>query len=240
MKKLLSKLLLFIFILSTIVFTSCSNVTNQNSNSNSNSNKNASITTENKNGNLNDTKTQSDGNDVNGKQLSNSVTTQKDNNNGVRDIKPLGEKDFVVTDGVDTITLDMLYKNFKTNKQEVKQDTDYVGDVTSGEYVYKYYMHAYNDFNIYISNVNYNLKNRSIDDRYITEITLKNSNFKTKRDISVSSNLEDIINAYGNGKKMIIDDNSFSESYQYKDMELTFIIDKQNKVNTIVLKINVS
>lgn len=154
-------------------------------------------------------------------------------------IKQLDGKDFIVTDGIDTIYLDAPYKNFKTSKQEINQDNNYVGDVTSGEYKYKYYFHKYNDFVIYDSNANYNLKNRKFDEFYITQITLNNSNFKTARGISIEQNLTDVINAYGDGNQTK-DNNITTYFYQYKDMQLSFVINQENKITGIILNISVS
>lgn len=154
-------------------------------------------------------------------------------------IKQLDEKDFIVTDGTDTISLDMPYKNFKTNKQEINQDNNYVGDVSSGEYIYKYYFHKFNDFVIYNSNANYNLKNRKIDEFYITQITLNNSNFKTARGISIGQNLTDVVNAYGDGEQTK-DNNIITLLYQYKDMQLSFAINQENKITGIILNVTVS
>ena len=147
-------------------------------------------------------------------------------------IKQLDGKDFIVTDGIDTIYLDAPYKNFKTSKQEINQDNNYVGDVTSGEY-------KYNDFVIYDSNTNYNLKNRKFNEFYVTQITLNNSNFKTARGISIGQNLTDVTNAYGDGNQTK-GNNITTYLYQYKDMQLSFVINKENKITGIILNISVS
>lgn len=160
----------------------------------------------------------------------------KDSSNAVV-IKILEEKDFTVTDGKDSISLDTSYKNFKIDKEEKKLDNNYVGEYVSGEYTYKNFVHEYEDFSIYVSNINYNFKNRNFDEYYITQITLKNSNFKTFRGIAIGSNIEDIQKLYGNGEKSIVDGITFL-NYRLNDKELSFILDKeQKKVEGIILSI---
>ncbi len=98
-----------------------------------------------------------------------------------KNIKPMNEDDFIVSDGNNIINLDFPFKNFKINKKEKTIENNYVGETYLGEYIYKTYFHEYDDFDLYVSNLNYNVKNRNFDEYYITQITLKSSNFKTTR-----------------------------------------------------------
>ncbi len=152
------------------------------------------------------------------------------------DIEPIKASDFIVSDGINSIKLDSPFKDFKYHKPEEKIDNNYVGETISGEYTYKTYMHKYPDFDLYASNLNYNLKNRSFDEYYITQITLKNSIFKTARGIAISSKLENVYNAYGCGE-MSNSDGIVDIVYGFKDMELLFTIDKNQNVKEIVLMI---
>lgn len=151
-------------------------------------------------------------------------------------VNPLEEKDFSIHDTKNNVILDSSYKEFKIEKPEELQDNNYVGEIYSGEIVYKVYIHKYADFNLYVSNSNYNLKNRNFDEYYITQITLKNSNFKTYRGITIGSNVEDIVKSYGSVKESIEDDNTVL-IYTLNDMKMSFTIDGNQKVQDVVLSI---
>lgn len=110
----------------------------------------------------------------------------------VEGIKPIDVSDFILSDGSNSIELDSLYDDFKTNELEEKVENNYVGEIYTEEYVYKVFSHTYTDFDLYTSNSNYNLKNRDFDEYHITQITLKNSNYTTARGITIGSDLEDV------------------------------------------------
>lgn len=158
------------------------------------------------------------------------------NSNPSKDIKPLDVFDFIVTDTKNNIILDSPYKEFKIDRPEKELENNYVGEIYSGEFVYKTYIHMFADFDLYVSNSNYNYKNRNFDEFYITQITLKNSNFKTSRGISIGSKAEDIINIYGLGEKSNVDGKDVL-IYTLNDMEMSFTIDENQKVQDIVLRI---
>ena len=149
---------------------------------------------------------------------------------------PVGESDFIVTDGTNSIRLDLPYKEFTFHIPEVEFDNNYVGEIYSGEYVYKVFKHEYPDFIIFTSNLNYNLKNRSFDEYYITQITIKNSNIKTSRGIAIGSKIEEVFSAYGYVEKS--NDNGEEElRYIYRDLKLSFIIDENQNVKEIFLTV---
>ena len=169
-------------------------------------------------------------------QTNNTPADKTSVNSAKKDIEPIKASDFIVSDGIDNIKLDSPFKDFKYHKPEEKIDNNYVGETTSGEYTYKTYMHKYPDFDLYVSNLNYNLKNRNFDEYYITQITLNNSNFKTARGIAIGSKLENVNNIYGSGE-MSNSDGIVDISYGFEDMELLFEIDKNQNVKEIVLMI---
>jgi len=162
--------------------------------------------------------------------------TENQSSNPTKDIKPLEALDFSVSDTKNRISLDFPYKEFKIDKPEEKIDNNYVGETYSGEFVYKIYMHKYADFDLIVSNANYNLKNRNFDEYYITQIILKNSTFKTYRGIPIGSKVEDINKAYGQGEKSTADGKTVL-NYTLNDMEMSFIIDENQKVQDVVLRI---
>lgn len=89
------------------------------------------------------------------------------------------------------------FKELKLDKPEKKVENNYVGESVSGDFVYKYYMHQYDDFDLYVSNANYNLKGKKFDNRYVSQITLKNkSDFRTARGIVVGAALKEILDNY--------------------------------------------
>ncbi len=153
-----------------------------------------------------------------------------------REIKPLEASDFTITDGEISIKLDSPYKEFKIDMPEEKLDNNYVGETYSGEYIYKTYIHKFADFDLYVSNLNYNFKDRNFDEYYITQITLKNLNFVTLRGITIGSNVEDINNAYGPAEKSIIDGKTIL-IYKLNDMEMSFRIGENQKVQDVILRI---
>ena len=162
--------------------------------------------------------------------------TENQSSNPTKDIKPLEALDFSVSDTKNSIRLDSPYKGFKIDKPEEKIDNNYVGETYSGEFIYKNYMHKYADFDLCDSNKNYNLKNRNFDEYYITQITLKNSTFKTYRGITIGSKVEDINKAYGQGEKSTADGKTVL-NYTLNDMEMSFTIDENQKVQDVVLRI---
>lgn len=90
------------------------------------------------------------------------------------------------------------------------------------------------NFDIFVSNLNYNYKNRIFDEYYITQITIKNSTFKTHRGITIGSDIAEIIKAYGYGDERTEDDNTYL-IYSMDDKELQFTIDENQKVKGMVM-----
>ena len=143
---------------------------------------------------------------------------------------PICYNDFSVTDGDDIIILDMMYKDSMIKKKEIKQDCNYVGEKFMGEYTYKYFYHAFDDFDLYTSNIYYNKKNRDFNEYYMSQINLKNNKFRTSRGASLDSTYNDIILLYGKGI-----DTDDSIIYQMNDKKLVFKFDKDKKVEDILL-----
>ena len=132
---------------------------------------------------------------------------------------PLKAEDFSVSDGKTEIVLDSPFDSFKTDLPE--EETSYVGEEYSGDFIYKVYQHAYADFDLYTSNRNYNSKGRGFDEYYIVQITLKTPKFKTNRGISVGAHVDDLIKAYGPGEESN-DDGVICLLYKFGDMRLQF------------------
>ena len=152
-------------------------------------------------------------------------------------VKPLSESDFTIADGKSSIGLYKEFKDLKIEKQELKNENNYVGEIASGDYFYKYYIHNYDDFDLYLSNANYNLKGKKFDDRYIAQITLKNKcNFKTSRGITIGSSLKNVMDAYGQRTAINVNGVDCLE-YQFNDMGLCFDINSNQTVSRIVLNI---
>ncbi len=153
--------------------------------------------------------------------------------------KSLIEGDFAIIDGKSKIELYTAFKDLKIEKQELKTENNFVGETNSDGFVYKYYMHQYDEFDLYISNANYNIKGKKIDDRYISQITLKKeSGFKTPRGINIGSTLEDVFEAYGQ-TTMKKENGSDIVGYMVNDMGLKFFIDSNQKVSGIIIHIAV-
>ena len=152
------------------------------------------------------------------------------------EIKPLLMEDFTVTDGINSIVLDSLFDEFKTDEIEIKHDNNYVGEIYAGDFTYKVFFHEYANFDLYTSNTNYNLKNRNFDEYHITQITLKSQKYKTNRGLTVGSDIEEIYELYGPGEVKDRDDKT-ELCYTMNDMELSFIIGNDKKVETNILTV---
>jgi hypothetical protein len=145
-------------------------------------------------------------------------------------------EDFSVSDGENIISLDFPYIDFKIDLPEKEADNNYVGETYSGEYVYKYFCHIYDDFDIYVSNIDYNLNGRDFDEYYISQITLKTPAFKTHRGVVIGSNAEELTSIYGLGE-MFIEDGKTILVYALNDMKIEFTIDENQKIHGISLYI---
>ena len=100
-------------------------------------------------------------------------------------------------------------------------------------------MHSYADFDLYRSDVNYDLKNRNQYDYRITYIRLKTPEFETSRGVGVGSAVEDVYKAYGHGEESS-NDGITTIIYSLNDMRMRFTIDENQKVTGISLSIVVS
>lgn len=151
-------------------------------------------------------------------------------------ISSLNAADFTVSDGTNTVILDSDFSEFIPPIPEKQSENNYVGEEYSGDFVYKVFRHGYPDYALYVSNTNYNMKNRSFDEYYITQITFNNSNYQTARGIYIGSDADDVIKAYGNnGKHTKEDENSLV--YQLDDKNIIFYMNEENTVESIILSI---
>lgn len=151
-----------------------------------------------------------------------------------RTVAPLTAKDFSVSDGVDTITLDAPYDGFKVSRTEEPMENNYVGERFSGKSVYKYFVHQYADFDLYTSNVNYNLKNRDFNEYHISQVTLKSSSLRTPRGAAIGSTAKEVADAYGRGDKSEFRGETVL-NYKMDDMRISFYIDAQVQLVTGVI-----
>lgn len=174
--------------------------------------------------------------DVNRTVLTEVEGSDTHNNISVEIINPIELSDFIVTNGDSIIKLDYPYNKFEIDLPEITLENNYVGEIYVGDIVYKTYMHKYDDFTLYTSNLNYNLKDRKFDDYYITQITLKTPEFKTMRGVRIGSSIEEIKNSYGDLIQKISNDKS-KVIYDFEDKELVFIIGVSNKVEEIILRV---
>lgn len=158
-------------------------------------------------------------------------------NNDLIKIEPLSALDYSVIHGNDIIQLDSDFPNFKPYMPEEKIENNYVGEMFSGEYMYKVFMHQYPDYDLYVSNANYNLKNRNFDEYFITQITLKNTSYETARGIAIGSKLQDVYDAYGEDGLYREEEEVDYLIYRFEDMKLSFEIDKNHIINGIILSI---
>lgn len=151
--------------------------------------------------------------------------------------KPLSVSDFMITDGKNIISLYTAFMDLKIDQKEHEVENNFVGENTVDGFIYKYFVHQYDDFDLFVSNANYNLKGKDFDDRYVSQITLKNkSDFKTLRGITIGSSLSDVVNAYGQVEIKNEEGNEFVD-YQFEDMGLKFTIDTNKVVTGIIVDI---
>lgn len=94
-----------------------------------------------------------------------------------RDEFSLEANDFSITDSVDMICLDQPFDSSVTEKQE--WNSSYTGEIYEGDTGYKLYYHGYEDFELYTSNYHFDIKNRTFDEYFIWQITIKTSKYKT-------------------------------------------------------------
>lgn len=172
-------------------------------------------------------------------------------------IEPMSESDLTVTDGVNKITLDSLYDDFKTTDKEEKvnaSDNNYVGEIyMQNDTAYKVYFHVYNDYTIYTSNINYDYKKADFDTYYIMQIAINGDKYETARGVHIGDMKEDIYKVYGEESKENKDkeanlNNGISDNsdyqikeeieYNYKNYDLLFSIDQDDIIREINLVIS--
>lgn len=138
----------------------------------------------------------------------------------------LTPQDFAMTDGRNEIMLGMLYK-------DLELDIDLVSAAHVG---YGLDSHAYEGIVIYTT-----YSSRSINEveegEYICQISVEGVTFKTPRGIAIGSGSEEIIKAYGQGSRTVMD-NGYIICYTYNDFNLEFSVDQQEKVSDIILVID--
>jgi len=162
------------------------------------------------------------------------VSNKEQDNNAVETIKPLEMEDFSVSDGENIISLDFPYIDFSMDLIEKEVDSNYVGEIFSGEYAYKFFCHEYDDFDLYISNINYDIKGRDFNEYFISQITLKTPAFKTKRGVEIGASAEDLAAIYGLGEELIEDGKTIAV-YALNDMKIEFTIGENQKIQDISL-----
>ncbi|MBT6068696.1 hypothetical protein HOG48_02995 [Candidatus Peregrinibacteria bacterium] len=113
--------------------------------------------------------------------------------------------------------------------------SEYVGETYNETFMYKTYLHSYDGFDLYTSNANYNLKGRSFDEYYISQITSKSPDFYSSRGITAGSTVDKVMDAYGNTNILEKEGDSFV-SYDYEDMKMSYFLDANDVVEEIVFR----
>lgn len=150
-------------------------------------------------------------------------------------IKQLESEDFSVYSEKNTIELGSLFEDFIENSTEKEEGNDYVGEIYKEDQpYYKVYVHYFADFDIYISNINYDVENRDFDTYIIQQITLKTSVYKTNRDRSIGSGLNDVMNVYGEGIESV-ENKTRTLVYSLGDKSISFMFNEHDMVDSITL-----
>jgi len=147
--------------------------------------------------------------------------------------------DFAVTDGQSEFVLDQLYDELKIDKEKFDKDSVYVGIIKGASgFSYDYFSREFEDLSVYTANVNFDLKDRDIGYYYVAEIVLKTSTFKTPRGIAIGSSMEDVLQAYGQGRRYEQED-GWLLVYSYNDLGMCFTIDHSEIVQEVSMSISV-
>lgn len=149
----------------------------------------------------------------------------------------LTQEDFSVSDGVDTIVLDMLRTEVVVHRELTADEptnpmNHFVGEIYDGDYFYKLYAYQYDGIEITSSNLDYEKKERDQYTFYITQIKVSDTTFSTPRGIYIGSSKQEVVNAYGKGKKLIEND-SDCWLYYYEGKGIIFKFDKEDYVKEI-------
>ncbi len=164
-----------------------------------------------------------------GTKIETTIPSAESNNNQISEID---NSDFILSDDNESIELDSIFSNQTTNKTEISQS--YIGEVYVDEYAYKYYLHNYEGFDLYVSNAYYNLKNRNFDEYHVISIKLTKPMFKTSRGITVGNTKSEVINKYG---MSTYDSEETILTYRYKDKGIKFEFNEKDVLIAIVLGI---
>ena len=102
----------------------------------------------------------------------------------------LEANDFSITDSAEVICLDQPFDGSVTEKEE--WNSSYTGEIYEGDTGYKLYYHEYEDFELYTSNYHFDIKNRTFDEYFIWQITIKTSKYKTAGGVTVGDCMEEV------------------------------------------------
>lgn len=149
----------------------------------------------------------------------------------------LTQEDFSVSDGVDTIVLDMLRTEVVVHRELTADEptnpmNHFVGEIYDGDYFYKLYAYQYDGIEIISSNLDYEKKGRDQYTFYITQIIVRDKAFNTPRGINIGSSKEEIVNAYGKGE-IVIENDRVCWLYYYEGKAVIFKFDKKGDVKEI-------
>ncbi len=148
-----------------------------------------------------------------------------------RDEFSLEANDFSITDSAEVIWLDQPFDGSVTEKQE--WDSSYTGEIYEGDTGYKLYYHEYEDFELYTSNYHFDIKNRTFDEYFIWQITIKTSKYKTAGGVTVGDCMEEVEKVYGVGEKECMPDAGICEFYYSNGMAVCFVMDESGVVHSI-------
>jgi len=135
--------------------------------------------------------------------------------------KNINTSDFIVMSKDVWFGLGSSFSNSISLKKEKEVSSEYIGDFPNDVGgLNKFNSHAFKDFNVIVSNVNYNKRLWTIDDDYIiSNITLTTPKYHTIRNIKVGDRKDEILKSYTGIK---FNESSNKIKYSLNGMTLTF------------------
>lgn len=143
----------------------------------------------------------------------------------------LEEPDFTVTLNKQPVSLGQPWSDKLQVKLGKSNDDSFVGEVPFGDGNYKFYRHAFDDFDLYSANLWWDTQRRDFDSYMVSQITLRGATLHTARGISPGSSEDKVTGLYGPGEKESSDGAEWI-GYQRDNKRISFEIVK-GKVNSI-------
>lgn len=169
------------------------------------------------------------------------VTAGNDDHNQkeIYEDQPKKREEFTIksSESDERIALDSRFSELKTESPQIAIENNYVGEIASGFHQYKYFMYKFEDFDLYVSNLKYNEKDRHFDDYYISQITLTTNRYETWRGIKIGMGYDDVVALYGEIEEMSID-SRIGLKYKDSGYEIIFVVSDVNVIESIILSIS--